>query len=305
MFLMRNYRILLPLGDHVIHLAFLFHLLALMVGGIAISVGLLRYLHYRNPLILIFTSALLGTELIMMGLAVTLYGTIVSLDLYGLSRSLDSVGVVFLSISIPQLILPLVRFPKTTLLKWIHIVSCSIIVIFLLGYYLFDFPEITARIGQSLFFLTITAPIILAVIKRKQFIGSSHFKRSLHLLFISVVLVMPIVILDASGFAILPHDTSVGLLMLVLCINGIRIIWSDLARPLTTTYAEKIAHFCERNTLSPREKDIVEALSEGLTNREIGDLLFISPKTVEHHLTKIYAKSGVENRIQLIQHLHT
>lgn len=288
----------------MIHLAFLFHLISLMVGGIALSVGLLRYLHYRNPLILRFTAALLGTELIMMGLAVTLYGTIVSLDLYNLSRSLDSFGVVLLSLSIPQLILPLFNF-KSTPIKWVHLGACLIIVIFLAGYYLFDFPEITARIGQTLFFLTIIAPVILAVIKRKEFIGSSHFKRSLLLLFISFALVMPLVILDASGNALLPHDISVGLLMLVLCFNGIRIAWSDLARPLTTTHAEKIALFCKRNELSPREKDIVEALSEGLTNREIGDILFISPKTVEHHLTKIYAKSEVENRYQLIQHLHT
>lgn len=290
-----------PGENTLIHFAFLFHLFALMIGGIAISAGLLRYLNYRNPLILKFTAVLLGTELIMMGLATTLYGTIVSLNLYPLSRTLDSMGVVLLSLSIPQLILPLFAFPPSKTVTWIHRTACTLIILFLLGYYLLDFPEITARIGQTLFFLTITSPIILALHRRKKFIGSSHFKRSLHLLFISFALVMPLVIFDATGFAILPHDISVGLLMLLLCINGIRIVWSDLARPLNATFAEKISLFCERNELSPREKDIVEALSEGLTNREIGDLLFISPKTVEHHLTKIYAKSEVENRYQLIQ----
>lgn len=288
----------------MIHFAFLFHLLALMIGGIAISVGLLRFLHYRNCLILKFTAVLLGTELIMLGLAITLYGTIVTMDLYGLSRFLDSIGVILLSLYMPLLIHPLFRCPKTTFLIWAHRISCTIIITLLIGYYLCNFPKITARVGQTLFFVTVLYPVALAIVNRKKFIGSSHFKRSLHLLFISFALVMPFVLLDASGFAILPYDISVGLLMLVLCSNAIRIVWSDLARPLSATYTEKINQFCEKYALSPREKDIVEALGEGLTNREIGNLLFISPKTVEHHLTKIYAKSEVENRFQLLQLLN-
>jgi DNA-binding NarL/FixJ family response regulator len=37
-------------------------------------------------------------------------------------------------------------------------------------------------------------------------------------------------------------------------------------------------------------------LARGLTNREIGELLHISEKTVINHLTHIYTKAGVENR---------
>lgn len=288
----------------MIHLAFLFHIFALMVGGVAITVALLRFLHYRNGLIIIFISVLMGTELIMMGLAFTLYGAIVNLNLYSLSRVLDSIGVILLSVFMPLLIAPLFNFPKKIILKWIHIAICIIIAILLLGYYRFDFPEISARIGQALFFSTIVLPLIGAVVRKKDFIGTAHFKRSLHLLFISLAIVLPLVILDASGFEILPHDSSVGLLMIVLCINAIRIAWSDLTHPSNSSYIEKIKSFCERNNLTAREKDIVEALSEGLTNREIGEVLFISPKTVENHLSKIYQKSDTENRFQLIQELH-
>ena len=51
--------------------------------------------------------------------------------------------------------------------------------------------------------------------------------------------------------------------------------------------------------LSEVESLVVKLAVEGLTNREIGEKLFISARTVESHLTKIYMKLGVKNRVQL------
>jgi ATP/maltotriose-dependent transcriptional regulator MalT len=48
--------------------------------------------------------------------------------------------------------------------------------------------------------------------------------------------------------------------------------------------------------LTGRETQLVELISSGFTNREIGEKLFISEKTVKWHLHKIYAKMGVKNR---------
>jgi DNA-binding CsgD family transcriptional regulator len=54
--------------------------------------------------------------------------------------------------------------------------------------------------------------------------------------------------------------------------------------------------------LSPREIDVVLALSSGLTNREIAETLFISINTVQTHLRSIYDKLGVRNRTSLINY---
>ena len=51
--------------------------------------------------------------------------------------------------------------------------------------------------------------------------------------------------------------------------------------------------------ISDREKEIIGLVALGLDNREIGKRLFISPKTVKNHMTSIYAKTGVRNRVQL------
>jgi DNA-binding CsgD family transcriptional regulator len=54
-------------------------------------------------------------------------------------------------------------------------------------------------------------------------------------------------------------------------------------------------------SLTPTELDVVRHATEGLGNRDIAARLFISPRTVQTHLTHVYAKLGLTSRIQLIQ----
>ena len=52
--------------------------------------------------------------------------------------------------------------------------------------------------------------------------------------------------------------------------------------------------------LTGREQDVLQLLSAGLTNRDIGERLFLSPDTVKTHLGNIYRKLGVEGRTQAV-----
>ena len=65
--------------------------------------------------------------------------------------------------------------------------------------------------------------------------------------------------------------------------------------------AEKINRGMTRNEciLTKRELDVIQCVTEGLTNREIAEELFISAFTVETHLKNILAKTGFRNRTQL------
>jgi two-component system, NarL family, nitrate/nitrite response regulator NarL len=51
--------------------------------------------------------------------------------------------------------------------------------------------------------------------------------------------------------------------------------------------------------LTPRELEIVSAVKAGLSNREIATQFGVSPETVKHHLSKIFDKLGVVNRLEL------
>lgn len=52
--------------------------------------------------------------------------------------------------------------------------------------------------------------------------------------------------------------------------------------------------------LTAREYDVVRLVAEGRRNAEIADTLFLSPKTVERHLSSIFTKLGVRSRAELI-----
>jgi DNA-binding NarL/FixJ family response regulator len=50
--------------------------------------------------------------------------------------------------------------------------------------------------------------------------------------------------------------------------------------------------------LTQRELEVLRLLAEGLTNTEIAGRLYISPKTVEHHVARIYRKLDVRTRAE-------
>jgi DNA-binding NarL/FixJ family response regulator len=51
--------------------------------------------------------------------------------------------------------------------------------------------------------------------------------------------------------------------------------------------------------LTPRERQIVSAIAAGETNRDIAQRLSLSADTVKHHLTNVFDKCGVSNRLEL------
>ncbi len=54
-------------------------------------------------------------------------------------------------------------------------------------------------------------------------------------------------------------------------------------------------------SLTPAERDVVRLVSDGLANNDIATRLFVSPRTVQTHLTHVYTKLGLSSRVQLVQ----
>jgi DNA-binding NarL/FixJ family response regulator len=54
------------------------------------------------------------------------------------------------------------------------------------------------------------------------------------------------------------------------------------------------------SSLTERERQVIVLIAEGLKNRQIAERLFISPTTVTHHLSSIYSKLGVSDRLALV-----
>jgi DNA-binding CsgD family transcriptional regulator len=80
----------------------------------------------------------------------------------------------------------------------------------------------------------------------------------------------------------------------------------DQARTELETYAQRGRGERKRPTsgwasLTPAECDVVRLVSQGLANKDIATRLFVSPRTVQTHLTHVYTKLGLTSRVQLAQ----
>jgi DNA-binding NarL/FixJ family response regulator len=106
--------------------------------------------------------------------------------------------------------------------------------------------------------------------------------------------------LGARG--VLTKDVSPELLVkCVQCVNAGQ-YWlghqtvSDLVDAIVLKPAD---HRPSKATLTSRELDIVAAIVDGASNREIAQQFGLSPQTVKNHLSSIFDKLGVSNRLEL------
>ncbi|MFD4669755.1 AAA family ATPase [Lentzea sp. NPDC058450] len=79
--------------------------------------------------------------------------------------------------------------------------------------------------------------------------------------------------------------------------------WADLAAVELGATGETIKRRDEEETLTPQELQVSLLLAEGKTTREVAAALFLSPKTIEYHLRKVYTKLGIRSRAELADRL--
>ena len=57
--------------------------------------------------------------------------------------------------------------------------------------------------------------------------------------------------------------------------------------------------------LTPREEQILQLVAEGMTNKEIGQALYLQPQTVKNYVHQVLQKLNLSNRLELIRHLRS
>jgi DNA-binding NarL/FixJ family response regulator len=108
----------------------------------------------------------------------------------------------------------------------------------------------------------------------------------------------------ADGY-LLKEDTDGELVSAIDTIRRGKIYISPLlAEELTINLVEFINRSGKPldETLSTREKEVLTLLADGKSTKEIADLLFISPRTVEHHRASINKKLKIQNIVDLVKY---
>lgn len=80
-------------------------------------------------------------------------------------------------------------------------------------------------------------------------------------------------------------------------------LWADRAQQELRATGETLRGHPGESTgvdLTPQERAVAVAVSRGATNREAASTLFLSTKTVEMHLSRIYRKLGLRSRAELV-----
>jgi len=119
--------------------------------------------------------------------------------------------------------------------------------------------------------------------------------------------ILLITILQSAILILFTSQTFLGILFILTFFAG------NTFLPVYLTYGATIVtmksdpgqsisleEFCKRYEVSPRERDIIREICNGLSNKEISDKLFISLQTVKDHTHRIYIKTNVKSRAQLM-----
>jgi DNA-binding CsgD family transcriptional regulator len=92
---------------------------------------------------------------------------------------------------------------------------------------------------------------------------------------------------------------STAIFILAWCVNDVFIYLREVAKPDSESIESNWRLFCDTYCLTMREQEIVSLIVQGLSYKEIGESLFISPRTVETHVYRIFKKCDVSNKIEL------
>jgi DNA-binding NarL/FixJ family response regulator len=84
--------------------------------------------------------------------------------------------------------------------------------------------------------------------------------------------------------------------------QGEKYISQELHGDLYNLLGGRRKPYSAHNNLTPREKEIIRFISEGMTNHAIAEQLFLSPATVDTHRKNILAKLGLKNTASLIRY---
>jgi DNA-binding CsgD family transcriptional regulator len=155
-------------------------------------------------------------------------------------------------------------------------------------------PALLRAALRVLLFALIAGALGLTIVFQSRLPDRSLYKTTIAQI-CALSILLPMIILEDFGLISFAGFANLGGLILIgaLSISTMLHARSSFMRPKYVVDDAPSSYFAERFGISDRELEVVSALLQGLGNAEIADRLYISPRTVENHLYKIYQKTGM------------
>lgn len=292
------------------HLLFWLYVAALVSGSASIGIALFIRSQHRKPVVGLFALFLASLFFIVLSMSLESYAMLLD------PASARVVTIVALAVMVvgaggymfaaPFFYHALVGVTLGRGVTALYLTLAAIFVPLSLSIFILPTFRPTLIALNVMLFGMVAYGIVYIGIRYRR-IGDRRLRRAVRVFLIVSAFFFPLMYLDSMLFfvPVAPwiaelDGSALPLFFLVINILAVHFAATYLAEPPYLTDGRVSAHFRGRFGISEREGEIIVMLMEGKTSREVGESLFISPKTVENHVYNIYQKTHVRNRIELV-----
>ncbi len=297
----------------MIHFALFANLFSLCTGAVSITISLFFFMQYRKKVVIWYTMMLGMVILLVTSRMVELYCFIIGADHTDVAQLCPSIieklGYTIGMVAGPRFCLHLIGITINKRIGYILTVIAAL-------YALVAAAEIIAMsrgvatvlrlgVGLPILFGTYIFLCIIAVLKLES-IANLQLRTAVKIFFILSLLVLPLALVKYfRDLPYLPWHLENSLALCAVTVGSIFFAVRFFNQPSFLSKGNISDHFRQRFATTAREEEIILLAVQGLSNGAIGDKLFISVRTVESHLYNIFQKTGVKNRVQLINLITT
>ncbi len=285
------------------------YLVALALGIVMLSLSLLTYEKLQNKAFRDASFAVLAAILLSVVDGTRSFYRLTS-GVFGSPSLVFTVGMTvagsgLLAYAVPTLAFRLVNVPESLLHRILHVSFIALLIVtgwlrVAFGGTLFSILNLVGFVALHAF----GAAIVLFFFDR---IGDPMLRSVLRsfLVLLTVMFVMfgvqPLIL---SRLPISPEmrEEPWGQLLFQICMGCFFLFYAVryFYRPAPAAGFSLPPGFVSRYGISHRECEIISLVVQGFSHKQIGEKLFISSRTVKNHIYNIYQKTGVENKVQLL-----
>ena len=297
------------------HYNFLFYLISLSTGVLSIGISTGIYLHYRREPILYYILFLVSLALIIVSLSITRYLAILRMAyftrIFSPVEVLGFAGLIMVMVVLPRFLHSLMARPYSNLKRILFpgLALTQAMIILFSGFYELE-ERLIIYLSFPFIFVFLYCLIFMGTSIGK--IGNRTLKNGIIVFFILSLLYFPLNLIEMIRdrypfFNLSYHFELFTLPLYFFALNLFSIIFGILFfnQPAFIEKGRVTDYFQRSYHISSRESEIIEHLVSGLKSEDIADKLFISKRTVNNHIYNIFQKTGVKNRVQLVNLLIT